>query len=951
MRFRRMVIVALLMSAWCVSAISAGFVTTAGTDFMLDGSKFYFSGGCSYLMTTSRTLADAEMDIVRQLRLKALRLWGFHDGLKFGDNALQPEPGSFNEERFKIFDYVIAKCDTHSIKLVLPLINFWEEYGGVPQYVEWSSTANEDCDFYTDEQCKTMYKTYVNYFLNRTNTITGRQYKNEPTIMIWEPINEPRCRTDSTGEAVAAWVHEMAGYIKSIDQNHLVGSGEEGFLESHPQYWDYPWKGTLYDGTDFNKNNASPNIDVCSIHEWPDHWFMQQLTLQEFPSAWIREHKEDANALGKPLYMGEFGAKLDRGKDDLTIRNAIYDETYKACISNDVGGALFWHLTSNHDPDALAGDSTFPVFAFEDETTCQLIVDFSDAMLERSGIAAPTDITPPLITSASPNGNVYSASVVLTVKTNEEAYARYSTSDQSYDQMSNQFTSGEGKWIHTVRLSLPNNESSTFYVRVQDLAGNATTSSETVTLTVNTSGTADNVLVCEVEGLSGDPGPDLDYPSQAGVNVEDVQPKNMEGAVKISASVRPIMTSSTGTGDVRMRFFVKTDVWAWSAASDFIDLAQDEWATVEQTFDIFRESLNLGNVRSLGIQFTTLEGTSWTGTFLVNDVVVETDAGEIYKEDFEDGSGGWEKADVGGNSLAVTKSVSFTDGHEYGEMPIDYIGGGNRVLAATVADMTGDSGLSHDYPDQAGVNVENITPEDMTSATKITARMAPVSGTVVSGSGLIRARFFIKTGEEWAWASAPGFVNLTEGEWYTVEQQVADLELENGDPPDLANVQSLGVQFTTTEGLTWSGTVLVDDISVHSAGGLLYEQGFENGSGGWKLADVGGNSMEILTSSKTAAESDYSDVPVLPELVTPARRGITVSLQGTCLAIRVGAMFASGGLVEVYSPVGRRIAGRTLDPGQRQATFHLPHLASGVHLVSIKSAGAMQTERILVARR
>ncbi len=40
--------------------------------------------------------------------------------------------------------------------------------------------------FYTDSNCKQAYRNYVNMLLQRTNTYTGVQYKNDPTIFSFE---------------------------------------------------------------------------------------------------------------------------------------------------------------------------------------------------------------------------------------------------------------------------------------------------------------------------------------------------------------------------------------------------------------------------------------------------------------------------------------------------------------------------------------------------------------------------------------------------------------------------------------------------------------------------------------------------------------------------------------------------------------------------------------------
>ena len=60
------------------------------------------------------------------------------------------------------------------------------------RYINWSSTAKSTNDFYTDWQCRQMYKDHIEHFVNRRNTYNGRLYKEDPTIFYWDLINEPR---------------------------------------------------------------------------------------------------------------------------------------------------------------------------------------------------------------------------------------------------------------------------------------------------------------------------------------------------------------------------------------------------------------------------------------------------------------------------------------------------------------------------------------------------------------------------------------------------------------------------------------------------------------------------------------------------------------------------------------------------------------------------------------
>lgn len=63
----------------------------------------------------------------------------------------------------------------------------------------------------------------------------------------------------------------MAAYLKSIDENHLVEAGLEGFYGQISSNQKQANPGFQV-GTDFIANNQIPAIDFATIHSYPDQW-------------------------------------------------------------------------------------------------------------------------------------------------------------------------------------------------------------------------------------------------------------------------------------------------------------------------------------------------------------------------------------------------------------------------------------------------------------------------------------------------------------------------------------------------------------------------------------------------------------------------------------------------------------------------------------------------------
>ncbi|CAL4885523.1 unnamed protein product [Urochloa decumbens] len=319
----------------------AAFVRANGTRFTLGGRPFYSNGFNAYWLMYMASDPAAD----RSKAAAAL------------EEAVSP--GVYNEEVFRGLDYVIAEAKKRGVHLILSLVNNWEGYGGKKQYVQWARdqghSLNSDDDFFTNSVTKGFYKNHVKAVLTRVNKLTGVAYKDDPTIFAWELMNEPRCQSDLSGKTLQAWITEMAGYAKSLDPNHMLEIGLEGFYgESTPDRQRQFNPRAYAVGTDFISNNLIPGIDFATIHSYPDQWLPAASNDEqvEFMRRWMASHAGDAAAaLRKPLLVAEFGwsARSSGVRAVAPVRDAyfgmVYDAIYaSARAGGPLAGGLFWQV-------------------------------------------------------------------------------------------------------------------------------------------------------------------------------------------------------------------------------------------------------------------------------------------------------------------------------------------------------------------------------------------------------------------------------------------------------------------------------------------------------------------------------------------------------------------------------------------------------------------------------
>lgn len=355
-------------------AAAAGFVTVRDGQFMLGGKPFRFAGTNNYYMHYESDKMQADvLDAAVGMDFKVLRVWGFMNGLTsqnrdhnvYGmtEPPTAESTGAFGvpeskkkvkgvKDAFERLDYTIAEAGKRNLKLVIALNNYWADFGGIQQASAWQKWLNlaKPEDFYTDAAARESYKAYVKYLLTRVNSYTGVPYNQDPTIMTWELMNEPRNPSDKTCEVVTAWADEMSAWVKELAPMQLCAVGDEGGfkradLSGFMDEGNHMYNG--FEGTDFDALLELKNVDYGTYHLYPEAWGIKGEAVEGWGTKYIKDHIDSGKAAKKPVVLEEYGISATGDQNRL----AIYDEWNRTVLEEGGAGSMVWILTASNDKE------------------------------------------------------------------------------------------------------------------------------------------------------------------------------------------------------------------------------------------------------------------------------------------------------------------------------------------------------------------------------------------------------------------------------------------------------------------------------------------------------------------------------------------------------------------------------------------------------------------------
>lgn len=369
---KRIFFIALFVIASLQSFAQHGFVRVEGTQFTINGKPYryigtnYWYGG---LLATNGDKGKArlktELDFMKKNGVTNLRIMVGAEGLTTypyrtpSEKALQPQPGQFDEKIMYGLDYLLNELGKRNMKAVLHFTNTWDWSGGLGQYLQWNGYGDQPyskyggytwdknqhyvAQFYTCQKCMDELDTYIKYVLHRTNSINGKKYTDDPAIMAWEIINEPRPMEQAAVPAFLAWMQHVSTLVKSIDKNHLLTTGSEGQIAS------------FYGMNIFKLIHTDKNIDYLTIHIWPKNWgwfkdtsiAVSYNTVVDSAGAYINRHLQIAKELNKPMVIEEFGLPRDNQSFSINATTGSRDRFYNFIFSTmmqhpEIAGANFW---------------------------------------------------------------------------------------------------------------------------------------------------------------------------------------------------------------------------------------------------------------------------------------------------------------------------------------------------------------------------------------------------------------------------------------------------------------------------------------------------------------------------------------------------------------------------------------------------------------------------------
>jgi hypothetical protein len=260
--------------------------------------------------------------------------------------AFEPAVGTYRDEAFRQLDCLLAAAAEQDMRTIVALRDYvwspWPPEADDPYwYLGGGTTAHPNKDaIVTDAAARQAFQAFSAYVVGRTNSINGRRYRDDPSILAWEIINEPNLSAPGFGD----WLAALAAHVRAQDPNHLVTVGVAG---TEQDWWD----------------QAPPAWGTFSAVDFLDLHYYADAALYAPPAnaanvARLRRRLRSALALGKPVVMGEFGS-INTVREDVIL--SLY-RTVIATTFEEGGVGALPYAWGPPGPHGWGGPGSFDVY-------------------------------------------------------------------------------------------------------------------------------------------------------------------------------------------------------------------------------------------------------------------------------------------------------------------------------------------------------------------------------------------------------------------------------------------------------------------------------------------------------------------------------------------------------------------------------------------------------------
>ncbi|MFH1246899.1 MAG: cellulase family glycosylhydrolase [Candidatus Micrarchaeota archaeon] len=289
---------------------SSEFVQANGTHLTLNGASYKFVGVNIYGLASDddyncggnpddpEEYVESVFTVLEQKHVNAVRFWAFQ---------------SFSHDNFVAINRVIAAAKRHNIKLIPTLENHWTHCTeGGEKTASWYANPSGNYGYTLS------FENYVRQIVTR--------YKNEPTILMWQLMNEAESE-DAT--VLLNFARRMSNTIREIDGNHLISFGTLGTGQAGTNDQNY-----------INLHSL-PNVNVVEAHDYsrpnePLPGYPWNGNVNRLDS--IAADLATSQQLNKPFFIGEAGISSQANRVEL------FRAKMNAAFSNNTRGYLIWNF-------------------------------------------------------------------------------------------------------------------------------------------------------------------------------------------------------------------------------------------------------------------------------------------------------------------------------------------------------------------------------------------------------------------------------------------------------------------------------------------------------------------------------------------------------------------------------------------------------------------------------